>query len=159
MLVKTAFLASIKQAEDSPYEWGGGFEGYGRRLTSNYGQFSIQNVFSTVGNAALRYEPRYDRCHCVGFGPRTKHALMRNFLTYNHTEKEVRPQFALYGAALGAGTLSSVWKPKGQLWTEGYHSVLTQAGYGMLSNWIGEFAPEISRKLRKRKAERASNMP
>ena len=38
---------------------------------------------------------------------------MRNFVTYNKTEKELRSQFALYGAAFGAGILSSLWKPNG----------------------------------------------
>jgi hypothetical protein len=150
---KTAFLALIDQANGTPYEWGGGFEGYGRRLGSRYGQFTTQNVFSAVGNAALQYEPRYDRCHCVGLGPRTKHALLRNFVTYNKTEKEMRPQFALYGAAFAAGMVSSTWKPQQQPWTDGYRGVLTQAGFGMLSNWIGEFAPEISRKVRRGKLD------
>ena len=70
-------------------------------------------------------------------------------MTYDKTQEALRPQFALYGAALGAGMLSSVWKPQGKLWAEGYHGVLTQVGFGMLSNWIGEFAPEIRRKLKR----------
>jgi hypothetical protein len=147
--VRSTFLSLIDQASGTPDEWGGGFEGYGRRAASIYSRSSIQNVFSAVGNAAFQYEPRYDRCRCVGLGPRTKHALLRNFVTYNKTQEALRPQFALYGAALGAGMLSSVWKPQGKLWVEGYHGVLTQVGFGMLSNWIGEFAPEIKRKLKK----------
>ena len=145
--VKSGFLALIDQARGTPYEWGGGAEGYGRRLTSNYARSAIQNVLSTVGNAALHYEPRYDRCRCIGFGRRTKHALVRNFMTYDETERELHPQFALYSAALGAGMVSSVWKPQAKLWSEGYSGVLTQATFGMLSNWLGEFAPEIRRKL------------
>jgi hypothetical protein len=148
--VKTTFLALLNQASGTPYEWGGGFEGFGRRAASSYARSAIQNVFSTAGNAALHYEPRYDRCRCAGFGPRTKHALMRNFVTYNKTETELRPQFALYGAAFGAGMLSSLWKPNGQLWTDGWQGVGTQVGLGMLSNWIAEFAPEIERKLKLR---------
>jgi hypothetical protein len=74
--------------------------------------------------------------------------LIRNFLTYNQTEKELRPQFALYGGALGAGMMSSLWQPQDKLWKDGYDGVLTQAAFGMLSNWVGEFAPEIRRKLR-----------
>ena len=146
--VRSAFLALIDQASGTPYEWGGGFEGYGRREASVYARSSIQNVFSTLGNAALQYEPRYDRCRCVGLGPRTKHALLRNFITYDKTEEALRPQLALYGAALGAGMLSGIWKPQGKLWVEGYRGVVTQVGFGMLSNWIGEFAPEIRRKLK-----------
>jgi hypothetical protein len=144
--IKSGFLSLIDQASGTPHEWGGGFEGYGRRLVSNYGRYAIQNVVSSVGNAALQFEPRYDRCRCVGLGPRTKHALLRNFLTYNQSERELHPQIALYGAALGAGMVSSLWKPQAKPWTEGYDAVLTQAGFGMLSNWIAEFAPDIRRK-------------
>ena len=80
-------------------------------------------------------------------------------MTYNRTEKELRPQFALYGAALGAGMLSSVWRPQGKLWAEGYDGVLTQAGFGMLSNWVGEFAPEIRRKLKRQKPPNPDGSP
>jgi hypothetical protein len=155
--VKTVFLASISQAEGSPYEWGGGFEGYRRRLASSYAQSSIQNVFSTVGNAALGYEPRYDRCRCSGIRPRTKHALIRAFLTYNQTEQELRPQLALYGAAFGSGILSSVWKPHAEPWSDGFKAVSTQAALGMLFNWIGEFAPDVTRRLRKHGPTTASS--
>lgn len=147
--IKSDFLGLLDQARGQPYEWGGGMEGYGRRVGSEYARTAIQNVFSTAGNFALRYEPRYDRCHCIGLGPRTKHALVRNFLTYNHSETEFRPQFALYGAALGAGMLSSTWQPGTKVWHEGYEGVLTQAAFGMLSNWVGEFAPEIRGHLSK----------
>ncbi len=150
--IKSDFLALLDQARGQPYEWGGGMEGYGRRVGSEYSRTAIQNVFSTAGNFALRYEPRYDRCHCVGLGPRTKHALIRNFLTYDDSETEVRPQFALYGAALGAGMLSITWQPHASMWHEGYEGMLTQAAFGMLSNWVGEFAPEIRSELEQRKS-------
>lgn len=148
--IKSAFLGLLDQAGGEPYQWGGGWEGYGRRVASNYARTAIQNVFSTAGSAALRYEPRYDRCHCAGFGPRTKHALLRNFVTYNETEREMRPQLALYAGALDAGMLSSVWEPRSKLWEEGSEGVLTQAAFGMLSNWVGEFAPEIRSQLERR---------
>jgi len=153
--LKSSFLALLAQAQGEPYSWGGGIPGYGRRFASLYARTAIQNVFSTAGNGALRYEPRYDRCHCVGLGPRTRHALLRNFLTYNHTEEERRPQFALYGAALGAGMLSSNWEPRSSMWKEGYESVMTQAAFGMLSNWVGEFAPEIRSQLEQKRILRS----
>lgn len=150
--IKSDFLGLLDQARGQPYQWGGGMEGYGRRVGSEYARTAIQNVFSTAGNFALRYEPRYDRCHCIGIRARTKHALIRNFVTYNRSETELRPQFALYGAALGAGMLSSTWQPRGRMWHEGYEGALTQAAFGMLSNWVGEFAPEIREQLEQRRS-------
>ncbi len=36
-----------------------------------------------------------------------RHAIVRNFVTYNRTEREHRPQIALYAGAMGAGMVSS----------------------------------------------------
>ena len=145
--VKSSFLGLLDQARGDQPEWGGGMQGYGQRFASVYGQSLVQNSLSTAGNAWLQYEPRYDRCRCRGLWPRTRHAFMRNFVTYNRTEQELRPQFALYGAAFASGMVSSTWKPGGDVWGQGAHGMLTQAGFGLVSNWIGEFAPEISRVL------------
>lgn len=153
--VRSAFLGLVNQAGGTPSDWGGGLQGYGRRVASNYGRTLIQTSLAATGNAALQYEPRYDRCHCGGLGARTKHALLRNFMTYNRSEREWRPQFAMYGAALGAGMLSSVWQPQSKPWVEGYNCVLSQAGIGVLSNWVGEFWPEI--KLRINPQTRGAN--
>jgi hypothetical protein len=150
--IKTILFASGDQIHGTPREWGGGLTGYGRRLGSRYGQSLIQNSLSSTGNALLGYEPRYDRCRCTGFWPRTGHAFLRNFITYNRTESERRPQLALYAAAFGSGAISSLWYPGNpKLWVEGYQSMATQAGWGLATNWVGEFAPEINRILKRKK--------
>jgi hypothetical protein len=145
--VRSGFLGLVNQGKGNPEEWGGGMEGYGKRVASSYGQALIQNSLSATGNELLQYEPRYDRCRCSGLWPRTRHAFMRNFLTYNKTENELRPQFALYGAAFSSGMIASTWKPGSGAWERGSYGILAQAGFGVLSNWVGEFAPEIRRAL------------
>jgi hypothetical protein len=150
--IKSTFFSLSAQIANSPPEWGGGIGGYGRRFGSRYGQSLIQNTLSSGGNALLGYEPRYDRCRCTGFWPRTGHAFMRNFVTYNRTETELRPQFALYAGALGSGAISSLWFPsKPNAWVEGYQAMILQAGWGLATNWVGEFAPEIARTLKRKK--------
>lgn len=144
---KSSFLGLLDQAKGDPAEWGGGMQGYGLRVASNYGQTLVQNGLSTAGNALLQYEPRYDRCRCSGLWPRTRHAFLRDFVTYNKTEQELRPQLSLYGAAFGAGMISSAWKPRADVWEQGSRGVLTQVAFGLLSNWVAEFSPEISRVL------------
>lgn len=150
--IKSTIFSLSAQISNSPPEWGDGLAGYGRRWGSRYGQSLIQNTLSSAGNALLGYEPRYDRCRCTGFWPRTGHAFLRNFVTYNRTEKELRPQFALYAAALGSGAISTAWYPsKPNAWVEGYQAMILQAGWGVASNWVGEFAPEIERILKRKK--------
>jgi len=151
--LKTAFFALADEAEDHPPQWGDGFQGYVQRVASRYGQFVTQNALAGAGNALLGYEPRYDRCRCTGFWPRTRHALVRNFITYDRTEKQMRPQIALYAAAFGGGVVAGTWQPGNpSLLTKGYQGVVTQVAFGVCSNWLGEFAPDIKRVVRKNKA-------
>ncbi len=150
--LKTGVFAVSDQISNTPPEWGGPLGGFGQRVASRYGTFTIQNTFSATGNLLLRYEPRYDRCRCSGVGSRVRHALVRNFLTYNRTEGQRRPQFALYAGAMGAGMISSIWQPQAPAaWRVGYQSMITQAAFGSFANLAAEFAPEITRVIRPRK--------
>jgi hypothetical protein len=142
------FSAGLQQARGEPREWGGGMRGYGLRLGSDYGQFVIANSLQSAGNAALGFEVRYDLCRCVGFWPRTRHAIARNFVTYNRTGREWRPAIPLYGGSFGAGMISSIWLPGHRNpWKDGGYSALIQAGLGSGVNWASEFAIDILRKI------------
>lgn len=143
-----AFAAGIDQAQGTPRQWGGGAAGYGRRFASRYGQFAIGETFVAAGNAALGYEPRYDLCRCTGFWPRSAHAVLRNFVTYDQSEKTMHTQIPLYAGWFAAGMISSTWMPGHQsAWRNGGIVALQQAGYGSGVNWVSEFAIDILRKF------------
>jgi len=100
----------------------------------------------------LGWEPRYDRCRCGGFWPRTGHAIVRNFVTYDRTEKSLRPQLLPYLGAFTGSVTGTAWQPGNHNWeVKGYQAVITQVPVGMAINWIGEFAPEITRVVRRHK--------
>jgi hypothetical protein len=146
--MKRMFAAGIDQARGAPSQWDDGWGGYAERFASREGQFITANTLAYMGNAALKYEPRYDQCRCSGFWPRTRHAILRNFLTYNETEQEVRPQWALYGGSFGGGLLSTAWKPHPRNgFAEGGRATLGQAGYGSLLNFFIEFSTDINRTI------------
>lgn len=158
--IKTLLFSLGDQANRSPPEWGTGFGGYARRVGSRQGQFVIQNSLVALGNGILGYEPRYNRCQCSGFWRRTGHALARNFVTYNRTEQALRPQLAMYVGAFGAGVVAGTWKPSNRdLVAEGYRGAITQVGFGIAANWVGEFAPDINRILRRKKTEDKNDTP
>lgn len=150
--MKRMFAAGIDQARGAPPQWDGGMRGYGERFASREGQFISANTLAYLGNSALKYEVRYDQCTCSGFWPRTRHAIMRNFLTYNASEQELRPQWGLYGGAFGGGLISTAWKPHPRnAFAEGGRAMLGQAGYGALLNFFIEFSTDINRKIGARK--------
>jgi hypothetical protein len=152
--MKRMFAAGIDQARGAPSQWDDGWGGYAERFASREGQFITANSLAALGNAKLKYEPRYDRCQCKGFWPRTRHAIVRNFITFNETEVEHRPQWALYGGAFGGGLVSTAWKPHPRnAFAEGGRAMLGQAGYGSLLNFFIEFAGEINRKIGAKKVD------
>ena len=146
--MKRMLAAGFDQVRGVPYQWDDGWTGYTERYASREGQFIVSNSLAALGNAKLKYEPRYDRCRCSGFWPRTGHAFIRNFLTYNESEVALRPQWALYAGAFGGGLVSTAWKPKPRnAFAEGARAAGEQAAYGVALNFFIEFAGEINRKL------------
>lgn len=151
--MKRMFAAGIDQARGAPPQWDDGWGGYAERFASREGQFITANTLAYLGNAALKYEPRYDQCRCSGFWPRARHAILRNFVTYDQSEGRVRPQWGLYGGSFGGGLVSTAWKPKPRnAFAEGGRAMLGQAGYGALLNFFIEFSTDINRKIGAKKA-------
>jgi hypothetical protein len=150
--IKTTIFAVHDQITNSNPGWGGGFQGFAKRLGDRQIQFIIQNSVTSAGDGVLGWEPRYDRCRCNRFWPRTRHAVLRNFVTYDRTEKSLRPQVMPYLGAFGASALATTWQPGNPSWqVRGYQAAITQVFVGMGINWLGEFAPEIVSVVRKKK--------
>lgn len=145
--MKRMFGAGIDQARGAPSQWDDGLGGYAERFASREGQFITANTLAALGNAKLGYEVRYDKCKCDGLWPRTRHAFLRNLMTYDRSEVRLRPQWALYGGAFGGGALSSVWKGGSpHAFSEGARAMGGQLGWGTLLNFVTEFSKEINRK-------------
>src|ERR1700733_4105086 len=152
--VKSVLFSIHDQVNDTEPDWGDGISGYGKRLGSLHAGNVIQNSLTSLGNAAVGFEPRYDRCRCEGAWPRIRHAVVANFITYGGTDdKEIRPQIMSYAAAFGAGVTVASWEPDNpSVLTRGYQSMVTQAWVGVVVDALAEFAPDIKRMLRKNKA-------
>jgi hypothetical protein len=115
-------------------------------------EFIMQNSVIALGDGLLGWEPRYDRCRCQGFWPRTRHAVTRNFVTYDRTEKSLRPQLFPYVGAFVGNVVATTWEPGKSEWqVKGLQGVVTQVPIGMGINFIGEFAPEITRIIKRNK--------
>jgi hypothetical protein len=146
--IKTGFFVLHDQVKDTPSAWGDGFSGFGKRVVSDHATNVIQNSLTSLGQGLVGWEPRYDRCRCTGAGPRLRHAFIRNFITYDHSEQSIRPNVMPFAAAFGAGAIGATWNPNNPTITvKGYQSVFTQAWVGVLINSIGEFAPDIKKKF------------
>jgi len=145
--IKRMFAAGIDQVRGVPYQWDDGWDGYVERFASREGQFIAANSLAAWGNAKLGYEVRYDQCKCRGLWRRTRHAFIRNLVTYDRSEEHLRPQVALYAGAFGGGMISTAWKPSPKnAFVNGGRAAAEQVGWGTLLNFVTEFSIEINRK-------------
>ena len=69
-------VAGINQANNTPPEWGGGAEAFGKRVVSNYGINAISTTTRYGLSEILHQDTLYYRCQCKGFFPRLSHALV-----------------------------------------------------------------------------------
>ena len=73
-------------------------------------------------------------------------------MTYDRTEKALRPQLFSYAAAFGGAAIAATWYPGNpNVLVKGYQGAITQVGVGIGVNWLAEFAPEITRVIRRKK--------
>jgi hypothetical protein len=145
--IKRMFAAGFDQARGVPYQWDDGWDGYAERFASREGQFIAANTLAALGNAKLGYEVRYDQCKCQGLWRRTRHAFIRNLVTYDRSEEHLKPQYALYAGAFGGGMIETAWKPSPKnAFVNGGRAAAEQVGWGTLLNFVTEFSWEINRK-------------
>jgi hypothetical protein len=78
-LVVAAVTGGIDQIDNSPPEWRGGAEGYGKRLGSDFGIDAVSTSTRFVLSEALKQDPLYYRCACKGVLPRLGHAVISTF--------------------------------------------------------------------------------
>ena len=141
--IKTGFFTIHDQVGNSPPEWGDAFEVFLNEPVHDRHNFSCKNSFTSLGNAAVGWEPRYDRCKCDGFWPRARHAIVRNFVTYDRSEKHLRPQLMPYVGSFGAGVITATWQPGNPDYlVKGYQSAVTRPGLAASSMYLESSPPK-----------------
>lgn len=131
------------QSRNNPQQWGKSWEGYGKRVGTQYASFAIQTSLYQGGSALLRNEGRYVACQCSGVWHRAGYAFQMSFFTYHDRKKVLDvPQFA---AAYAAGIIPVLWYPQGySVSAQGVQNGTYQLGFVVLVREIQEFAPELT---------------
>jgi hypothetical protein len=109
--ITAAAAAGISQAEGTPKEWGGGTEGYGKRIGSAYAQQFIRGTLEYGLSAALHEDNRYFVSGQSGFFRRTKYAVVSTLLARQDTGDQSF-SFSRFGSAAGAAFVSRAWQPR-----------------------------------------------
>jgi len=78
-IAAAAIAGGIEQAYGTPREWGGGAQGYGKRVGSIFGIALASTTSRYTLAEILREDTLYYRCECKGAFPRLKHAVISTF--------------------------------------------------------------------------------
>jgi hypothetical protein len=153
-LVNRAALAGLNHLTDSPEEWENSADGYPVRLASRMGRLWVRNAVQLSADVAFKTEPRYDRCNCDGFLPRTGHALKRVLVSKKDNGGEMISVSRLAGAYV-TPMITDQWYPSRlNTWGHKFESGTWFLGWRGVNNMLKEFWPEIKRKtLRRRNNE------
>jgi hypothetical protein len=155
--LKAAAGAGIAQAKGTPYEWGGGVQGYAKRFGSAFGKHLVKGSIQ-YGVARLRHEELgYRPSGKQGAGPRLRYALLRTVITRKTTTGASTFSAGEISGVVGSGLISRLWQPASlHTVASGFGSAGISLGADAGYNVVREFWPEI-RHPRRRKAKDADD--
>lgn len=133
----SAVTAGIDQIDNSPPEWSGGAEGYGKRFSSDLGIEAVSTTTRFALSEALKQDPLYYRCECNGVFPRLGHAVASTLTA--RTGEDGHRVFslpALVGPYAGSGVAVYAWYPN----RYGARDALRIGNYSLLEYMGGNIA-------------------
>lgn len=110
-IVRAAASGGVRQAEGAPKEWGGGAEGYGKRVGNAFAENGIRKTLEYGASAALHEDNRYFASGRTGFFRRTKYAIANTFLARRDNGDRTF-SFSRVGSAAGSAFISRAWQPR-----------------------------------------------
>jgi hypothetical protein len=137
-LVAESGAAGLSQALDSPWQWGQGIGGYGRRFANDLAYNGVRCTLTYGSSTLLHEDDRYFASEQRGGWPRVRHALASVFTAHKSDGRAVFATSSAVGI-VGASLISRAWSPQSWQTPGGVaHSVgISVAGAA------GEFLPEI----------------
>lgn len=143
--------AGIGTARDAPKEYGGSWEGFGKRYGMRLTGVSTGNAMEAGFGAMWGEDPRYFRVVQRTFGARVRNVVTMTFLAHGR-DGEVMPAYARYIATPGNNFLSNTWRVDSEATTQAA-LVRTALGFAGLmgKNAFAEFWPDVQRRIFHRK--------
>jgi hypothetical protein len=138
-LARTVVGAGYRTAKNSPEEWGGTWEGFGRRVASGVGKNVIKQTTIFALDESFKLDSKFYRSQNRSFGARVKNALVSPFTARAKSGKRV------FGFPRIAGTYASsiiayeAWFPKRYDYKDGLRSGTISLGLNAAFNLVKEF--------------------
>lgn len=131
--------AGISTWRNTPEEWGDKWEGFGRRVASNFGKNAIKQTTVYALDEAFKLDSHYYRSKKKDAGSKVRNALLSTVTARDRNGKRV------FGFPRLAGTYGSsiiayeAWYPSRYDWKDGVKSGTISLGFNAAFNLVKEF--------------------
>ncbi len=107
------FSAGFGTAANTPKEYGGTWEGFGKRYGMRLTGISTGNAIEAGAGSLWGEDPRYSRANGEAFGGRLRNIVKLTFGAYR-SNGELAPAYARYIAISGNNFLSNTWRARSE---------------------------------------------
>jgi hypothetical protein len=135
----SAVAGGLQQESNSPPEWGGGWNGFGTRVASNFGVELVTTTTRYGMAEILREDAAYYPCQCRGFFPRFSHALISTFTGRHGNDGHTAFSFSGLISPYAGGMAALAWYPKGYGVKDGFR----MGSYNLLGQAAGNLGLEF----------------
>lgn len=139
--------AAFGTARNVPREYGGSWDGFGKRYGMRLTGVSTGNAMEAGLGAIWGEDPRYFRTSHRAFGGRIQNVVAMTFLAHGRDGRRM-PAFARYIATPGNNFLSNTWRADSEATTQ---AALVRTIWGfagvMGKNAFNEFWPDVQRRI------------
>lgn len=134
----------------SPEEWGGSWEGFGKRVGTRQAETILSRGIEAGLGSVWGEDPRYFRSGRSDTPGRLRHAVVSAFVAYR-SDGSRGPALARGIGIVSAKLVSRTWKPDRPLWQEGCEPLGTGFAGRIAGNLFREFLPDLKHKILRNK--------
>lgn len=138
-LGKNIMTAGFSTAGNTPEEWGGQWEGFGKRFASNMGKGVIKSTTQFALEEAFKLDSRYVRSTKRDAASKIKNALTEPFIARTPSGKKVFGFPRVAGSMVSSVVAVKAWYPERYGWKSGLRNGLTSMATTVLFNLVREF--------------------
>jgi hypothetical protein len=138
-LAKTVAGAGYGTWRNSPEEWGGQWEGFGRRVASGFGKNAIKQTTIYALDESFKLDSKFYRSKKRDFGSKVKNALISPFTARTESGKRVFGFPRIVGTYTASIVAAEAWYPKRYNYKDGLKSGTISLGINAAFNLFKEF--------------------
>jgi hypothetical protein len=131
--------AGFSTWRNSPEEWGGKWEGFGRRVASNFGRNAIRQTTVYALDESFKLDSKFYRSQNRSFGAKVKNALISPFTARTASGKRVFGFPRVVGTYTASVIAAETWFPPRFNYKNGLRSGTISLGLNAAFNLFKEF--------------------